>query len=132
MENIAHLARAMAKSDQLIEEALSETKHSGIKIITGGPLFHWDADFNLIGCDALGAVIVKMGEAKPGFAKGWLKRLCDYLDEDTYWLWRFNIGFAFGNHFYFIVEKEGKVSYIKDKVSDIGVKLRKKYYDQDT
>ena len=119
----------MAKADQLIEEALIEAKSSGINIIAGGALFHWGVDFNLVGCDAFGAVLIKMGEAKPGFPKDWLKRLCDYLGEDTYWFWRFNIGFAYGNHFYFIVEKDGKVSYVKDKISDIGVKIRKKYYN---
>lgn len=111
-----------------IEAAICQVKSQGIKIRPRA-LFNWcGSDPNTpIECDALGAVLIANNKASPGFPKGWLKAVCDLLDTDTYWLWRFWMGFDNGYPLTIIICKDGKEERREDSVSKLGVKMAKKF-----
>jgi hypothetical protein len=115
----------------LVELSIKEAKVKGIKIVRGsGAIFRWSADTSLpLECDALGAVLVHIGEAVPGFPEGWLWRLCCALGVDTYWFWRFDQGFSYNHALTIYTKKKGGDEWVKtiDKVSRAGVALGKKY-----
>ena len=122
----------MAKVD-LIETALTEVKSQGVKI-KRRILFNWNSpDGTLsdipIECDSLGAVLIAHNKASPGFPKGWLKTVCDILETDTYWLWRFWMGFDNGHPLTIIVKNTttGKEERKEDTVSKLGVKMARKF-----
>lgn len=114
----------------LVELSIQEAKAKGVEIIRGnGAIFRWlDSTSELPAqCDALGAVLIHIGEAHRDFPEGWLWRMCCALGVDTYWFWRFDQGFSY-NHALTIHTKKGD-EWIKtvDKVSRAGVALGKKY-----
>lgn len=115
-----------------MEAALYEVKSQGIKIRRRA-LFNWcGPNSNVpIECDALGAVLIINNKASPGFPKGWLKTVCQLLDTDTYWLWRFWMGFDNLHPLTIIIKNPttGKEERREDQVSKLGVKFAKKFCD---
>ena len=125
------------RKETLVEHCIKEVKKKGIRIIGGGAIFDWcDDQFPPkkselpSGCDGFGAVLIEKGlvhKFYPGFPEGWLKELCSIVECDSYWWWRFNMGFGYHTHLNLISQKDGKEIIIKDSVSKIGITLYKKY-----
>lgn len=130
------------KTQQLIEEAISEAKERGVRIERRA-VFDWVEWIKYpreykraevpVACNAVGAVLLKMGKENcPTFYPGWLDELCQYLDTDRWWLHRFYSGFAYGNritlHIYGKKEKgkKHKKKVEKDAVSRYGDDLARK------
>lgn len=62
------------------------------------------------------------------FETGWLKELCNVLDVDSFWLWRFWMGWD--RNFQILVEntaKGGHTTFSRDEVARLGIKLAKEY-----
>jgi len=115
----------------MIEAALCEVQSRGITI-TRRALFNWcnpDGTWSdtPVACDALGAVLIANNKASPGFPKGWLSDICRILNTDTYWLWRFWLGFDNGTPLIIIICKDGSEERREDSVSKLGVKMAKKF-----
>jgi hypothetical protein len=116
---------------QLIEDAIKEAKSKGIKI-TRGAQFNWCGGQNGMpsACDAIGAVLIKNGKAAPGFYKGWLWEMCQSLGTDTYWFWRFTMGWNYHQRIDLLLpdpKKKDKLMRVKDEVSRQGDDLAKRY-----
>lgn len=116
---------------RLIEDAIREAKSRGIKI-TRGAQFNWSGGQGDLpsACDAIGAVLIREGKAVRGFPKGWLWEVCQLLDTDTYWFWRFTMGWNYGQRIELLVphpKKKDKMVRIKDEVSRQGDDLAKRY-----
>lgn len=117
--------RIMANEFEIIEQAILQAKTNGLLIVRG-PQFIWSENGQPVACDAFGAVQLAMG--KPGFYKGWLREVCLYLNVDTFWFWRFTMGFNYLQKLILIIGKgEKKDKEIQDDVSRKAVALAKKY-----
>lgn len=126
---------------QIIEKALEAAIDNGLIINRGGAVLNW-CDWNVVkpmqitpnlakkpvACNAMGAILLFIGKEcfvspKTGFDPSWIKEICQYLNVDYGWLWRFNNGFDYGNEIIFIRKDE----HIADKISVFGNNLAKKY-----
>ena len=130
----------MGHTESLIEEAIIYAKSRGVRINRGGAIFNWciqespykccTSDYPIT-CDAIGAVLLKMGKenlAHNKFQKGWLKEVCDYLNVDPFWIYRFCIGFDIGHQILIIkLTKDKKEKFEKEEISYIGIRLANKY-----
>lgn len=58
--------------------------------------------------------------------QGWLKKLCQILDEDIYWFWRFNYGFNQGRAIHVYTEEKKKQIWHIDDVSESGNQMARK------
>jgi|GEM_PF-7130580 hypothetical protein len=132
----------MGKTESLIEEAILYAKGRGLRINRGGAVFNWcirDSVYSChmadypVACDAIGAVLLKMGRedlVRNGFQKGWLKIVCDYLNVDPFWVYRFCIGFDSGHQILITKTKDKKETVEKEEVSYLGVRLANKYVNK--
>jgi hypothetical protein len=112
--------------ESIIEHALIDAKAQGLSILGGGAMFEWK-DEKVIGCDAIGAVLLHFNLAKMGFPQGWLNQVCNLLGIDYYWFWRFCRGFDHGTTIEIITKHGKKEKITKDSISKLGVELRQKY-----
>lgn len=84
-----------------------------------------------VSCDAIGAVLLKMGRedlVRDGFQSGWLKIVCNYLGVDPFWIYRFCVGFDYGHQIMITkVGKDKKEKTEKEDISAFGIKLAYKY-----
>lgn len=117
----------MSNEFELIEKAILQAKESGLEIIRGAQFIWKEGGDQPVACDAIGAVQMMMGSVRPGFPKGWLFETCQYLGVDTYWFWRFTMGFNYSNPLTLIIGKGEKVKVVRDDVSRKAISLAKKY-----
>lgn len=142
----------IAKSrEKLICEALDAAKAQGIKIWPGAA-FDWTdrppgvtfRRFKVPGpsgplpstCNVLGALELVVGRTRDSGYEGFYQKAANYLGVGTFWLHRLHIGFDLGRQFFLVVkDKKGKVVRDKngelvvkpDEVSQLGIRLRKRY-----
>ena len=87
----------------------------------------------IIAVDAIGAVIClyepdnNLRKAKLQFKPGWLDYVCDILDVDRFWLYKFWMGWDVGYQILIEHEKNGKTYYTEDEVAKLGIRLAKEY-----
>lgn len=96
--------------------------------IVRGPLFVFGKDDIIQSCDAIGAVLLIEKSSKLHFEPGWLKEVTQLLDVDSFWLWRFWMGWDRG--FQVLVEHIGKGGHLtssEDDVAKLGIRLAKEY-----
>lgn len=115
------------KQEDLISEAIEQAISKGIKIVYYST-FHWKESTTIpYACDAYGAVLLKLNlKLQPGH----LKAVKDYLDVDWPFIYRFGIGFNNGRPLYININKNKDKPPIwrVEEISNLGVKLFKKYY----
>jgi hypothetical protein len=116
------------KANDLIEEAIEFAKSKGISIVRG-PVFIRTID-SIISCNIWGAILIKIGKedlVSDRFDPSWLKVICDYLEEDSFWFWKTSYGFNYGNELTIIKVKKDKdktnETEEKDKISKYANKL---------
>lgn len=118
------------KQEALIAQAIERTRAEGILIRRGA---HFDWTIPVVGgipirsvtptsCNATGAVLWAAGRATEPHQ---LKILCDLLDVDTWWLYRFWVGFD-RNHQILIMDEDNKITG-QDEISKMGIRIGKKY-----
>lgn len=123
----------MTTQSELLEEAIVFAKSLGVAINRGGAVFDWGNNYNDLpkSCDAIGAILLKTGKqdlAKQGFKKGWLKEVYDYLGVNSFWIYRFCIGFDVGHQILIIkTMKDNSEKTEKDDISELGIKLAAKH-----
>lgn len=95
----------------LIHDACSKARAAGIEIVRG-PHFDWTGADPKVprGCNALGAILWANG-----LARGWAD-LCRILDEGTFWLYRFTLGWD-RNMVLAVLDPESMKEFRKDDVS---------------
>jgi hypothetical protein len=118
---------------RIIEEALDWAVTNGYQIVRGGCCVRW-GEYGAIGCNALGAVLLRVGSANlvgpMGFDPCWLDCLSTILGTNANWISRFVHGFDYGNELSFSFQENlsDKEEVIKEKVSTYGAKLARKYF----
>jgi hypothetical protein len=115
----------------VIEGALLEVESKGIKIIRG-PQFNWCGGHDGLpsACDAIGAVLIKEGKVAPGFPKGWLWEVCQLIGVDTYWFWKFTMGWNYRQRIDLLLpdpRRKGKFMKVKDSISRAADDLARRY-----
>lgn len=96
--------------------------------IVRGHLFSFASNNDVIACDATGAILLENKSTLLHFEPGWMKELCKFLDVDSFWLWRFWMGWD--RNFQVLVEntsKGGHTTFSRDEVARLGIKLAKEY-----
>ncbi len=121
----------MSQIETLLEEAILQAQSKGI-LIRRRALFDWTAGYDKpVACCALGAVLLHLGKenlVKKEFDKSWLDVVCSYLGVNSFWIYRFCIGFDNNNQITFTtVDKNGKERQEKDEISKLGIRLAAKY-----
>ena len=88
----------MSKQEDILRQAIQAARERGI-VITRGATFDWTQPGPqgipvraevASSCDATGAVVLFMGW--PGLSPGWLQAVCEFMDVDAFWFWRFWLG----------------------------------------
>lgn len=110
----------------MIEEAIDYCIGKGIEIVRGPGLDR--SSGRIEACGWYGAVLIYNKKIDILFKPGWLKEICEILEKDTYWFWRFGYGFNQGRILEVYTEKLGEKIWHKDKVSEQGMRLGKKYF----
>lgn len=117
------------KIDAEIRAACTEAKAKGVKIAKAF-WFELDANSQVIGCDPIGAVLLRHNKvsfsnplnveslSKPGF----IKEACLLLDVDPGWLYRFWMGYDRNYQIWFTTDDKKE---IKDDVSSYGISMAK-------
>ena len=106
----------------IVESAIDYVQNKRIVIIRG-PIFNVDKG-KVTECNWAGAVLFRHGFEN--LHPGWLKKLCQILDEDTYWFWRFNYGFNQGRAIQVYTEENKKQIWHIDRVSESGNQMARK------
>ncbi len=115
----------MSKAETIIREAITNVRAKGIRIQPGA-MIDWTGEGGTpVSCDALGAVALHHDIASKSFPSGWLKKLCTILGEDTFWVYRFCMGFDRKYQILIIEDERSKVT--RDEVSALGIRLRKEF-----
>jgi hypothetical protein len=118
-----------------ILEALRAAQERGVRVIRG-PVFDWCGSDAITptACNAFGALLLHIGKEQMvgpdlRFQPGWFEELQRYLGVNDFWLWRFNQGFNGGYQLTLtqIDKEKKKESVLKDKVSALGLTIRKKF-----
>jgi hypothetical protein len=121
------------KPEQIIIDSLDFCISQGIKISKNG-MFDWTIkvqnsipipSLTPTACDASGAVLWSYNQSKDFCrSENWLKETCRILDVDTWWHYRFCMGFDRNYQILSINEKDVAT---KDEVSMLGIKIAKEY-----
>jgi hypothetical protein len=78
------------KQEKQIRQAIEAARADGLRIIRGGGAAFTNGQNGIEACDATGAVLYSLGVYS--LDRGWLAVLCDALDVDSFWMWRFWMG----------------------------------------
>lgn len=73
-----------------IRRAIADARADGLSIVRGGGAAFTNGPNGTEAVDATGAVLYSCGVYS--LDRGWLAVLCDALDVDSFWLWRFWMG----------------------------------------
>lgn len=117
------------KNELQFSEAIEKAMADGIAIRRGAT-FNWTDSSKPIplrcappsACNATGAILWAAGEAEKPKQ---MKTLCSLLEVDSWWLYRFGMGFN-QNHQLMVIDQNDKVISV-DEVSKLGIRLAKKY-----
>jgi hypothetical protein len=126
---------ATMSKEKLISQAIEDAIAKGV-IIHPGAAFDWtNSPDGLLPsrCNAIGALELHLVRTKQIPYQGFIKKNCDYLNVGTAWLYRFHIGFDQGRALSIKSKKLDGCGFEKwepCKVSQLGMKLRKKYYER--
>lgn len=132
-----------ATTEQILENALIVAKNNGIRIVRG-PVFDFctadsftafhpkpcqDKPF---ACNVLGAVLFDLNKYKEFnniiFPQNYTKDVCEYIKNDSFYLWKLLRGFNNGIEMTIVHVKDDKKEIKElDKVSKFGNLLAKKY-----
>lgn len=123
----------MKWQEEVLREAIEKARGRGIVVNTGA-IFDWtepgpdgvpirNRSEAPSSCDATGAVLLMMG--RPGLTPGWMKALCDYMQVDGFWLWRFWMGWNRNYQVQVLVREGDKERWADDEVSHFGRRLAK-------
>lgn len=115
------------KQEDQLRRSIELITNPTIKIVRG-PLFIFGPNDEIQGCDAVGAVLLAEQSQKLHFEPGWLKETAQLLDVDTFWLWRFWMGWT--RNYQVLVEHTGKgghTTFSEDEVAKLGIRLAKDY-----
>jgi len=109
----------------IIETAIAHCQARGI-VLVRGPCFDVTCE-GVVACNWAGAVLLQHNPDDGHLHPGWLRKLCDVLEKDTYWFWRFNYGFNQGRALQVYTEEGGKQIWHTDKISESGNRLARRY-----
>jgi len=115
------------KQEEQLRNSIETISLTEIQIVRG-PLFIFSESDKVTACDAIGAVLLVEKSNKLHFESGWLKEACKLLDVDSFWLWRFWMGWD--RKFQVLVEHKGKgdhSTFSDDDVAKLGIRLAKQY-----
>ena len=123
--------KTIMSKEKIISQVIEDAIAKGV-IIHPGAVFDWtNSPDGLLPsrCNAIGALQLHLGRTKQIPHQGFITKICEYLDVGTAWLYRFHIGFDQGRPLSIKKTVGGVESWTPCKVSQLGIKLLKKYYD---
>ena len=122
------------KIEEIIRSAIKEMAGRGIKICHGGAWMEFEGN-KIIAVDPIAAVIIVNNKmpildsidklSMPGL----LQLAVNFLEVDSFWLYKFWMGFDREFQIMFFVERKGKIiKETKDDVSEFGITLTKEIF----
>lgn len=128
-----------SKINKAISDAIIWAKDNNVFLIHGGARFIFNAEGNATHADIIGAILLMNNKVPAGIGldyrnlvtPGWDKMAAEILEVDSWWLYRFYMGYDRGHQILFISEgdkKSKKAKEIKDEVSKFGISTVKEIF----